>query len=160
MFDQFTDQYISVSLRQYNAVNLDPIQYRFIKTQEKLYAGWETVSIENLTARIAFAEKALVDIIHFRTSKYAVDLVIEKLQDHEGDLDMTRLCDFASQASLKTLKIFGLVFDLLGLNSDQLFQLLEGSKSTHRMSSEDKTFNAKWRLYYDKYFDKYIRNKS
>jgi len=82
MFDQFTDQYVSVSLRQFKTVNLDPIQYRFIKTQDKLYVGGETVTIENLAAKIAFAEKTLVDMIHFRKSKYAVDLVIEKLDEH------------------------------------------------------------------------------
>ncbi|MEN8242849.1 MAG: type IV toxin-antitoxin system AbiEi family antitoxin domain-containing protein [Chloroflexota bacterium] len=158
MFDQFTDQFISVSLKQFKAVNLEPIYYRFIKTQPKLYTGWEAVTIENLPAKIAFAEKALVDLIHFRKNKYAVDLLIEKLQDHQADLEMTRLANFANLASIKTIKIFGLVFDLLGLNSDQFHQLIKGRRSTHHMRPEDKTFNAKWRLYYDSYFEKYRRN--
>lgn len=158
MFDQFTDQFISISLKQYKKVHLEPIQYRFIKTQEKLYTGWESVSIENQTAKIAVAEKALVDMIHFRKSKYAVDLVIEKLQDYEVDLDKARLCGFASAASLKAIKVFGLIFDFLGWNSDQLYQKVEGKRSTHRMKPEDKIFNAKWRLYYDAYFEKYRRS--
>jgi len=157
MFDQFADQYISVSLKQFKTVNLDPVQYRFIKTKDKLYTGWEEVLIDNLTAKIAYAEKALVDMIHFRKSKYAVDLVIEKLQEHAGDLDVTRICAFANLASIKTIKTFGLVFDLLEVNSDQLHSLIEGKRSTHHIRPEDETFNAKWRLYYDKYFDKYRR---
>jgi hypothetical protein len=60
-------------------------------------------------------------------------------------------------ASQKTIKIFGLVFDMLGIDSNLLYQLVLGSNSTHRMSPEDKTFNAKWRLYYDDYFEKYRR---
>ncbi len=158
MFDQFTDQYISVSLKQYKPVNLEPIQYRFIKTQEKLYTGWESLTIENQPAKIALAEKALVDMIHFRKSKYAVDLVVEKLQDYEDDLDKARICDFASLASLKATKVFGLIFDFLGWNSDQLYQNVEGKRSTHFMNTEDKTFNAKWRLYYDEHFEKYRKD--
>lgn len=159
MFDQFTDQFTSVSLKQYKATDLDSIRYRFIKTQQKMYAGWESVEIENMSAKIAFAEKALVDMIHFRNGKYTVDLVIEKLQTYEEDLDIARLFDFARLASLKTIKTFGLVFDLLGLNSDKLYQSFEVSRSTHRMSPDDKIFNAKWRLYYDEYFEKYRQVK-
>ena len=157
MFDQFTDQFISVSMKQFKVTNLDSIQYRFIKTQKKMYTGWETVEIENMTTQIAFTEKALVDMIHFRKKKIVVDLVIEKLQDYDGDLDADQLNNYVSMASQKTIKTFGLVFDLLGMNSDQLYQLVVGSKSTHRISPEDKTFNAKWRLYYDDYFEKYSR---
>jgi predicted transcriptional regulator of viral defense system len=157
MFDQFTDQLISVSLKQFKATNLDAIHYRFIKTQKKMYTGWETVEIENMTAQIAFAEKALVDMIHFRKRKYVVDLVIEKLQDYDRDLDTDQLYNYISMASQKTIKIFGLVFDMLGIDSNLLYQLVLGSNSTHRMSPEDKTFNVKWRLYYDDYFEKYRR---
>lgn len=160
MFDQFTDQYISISQKQYNRVSLAFIQYRFIKTKKKLYTGWENVIIENLTAKIALPEKTLVDIIHFHKSKYAVDLVIEKLQDHESDLCLAQLCQFASLASFKTIKIFGLIFDLLGFDSTRLHQLIEGKRSSHFMKPGDKTFNAKWRLYYDSYFDKYQRGKN
>ena len=60
---------------------------------------------------------------------------------------------------MPTIKIFGLVFDLLGLNSDKLYQSFEVSRSTHRMSPDDKIFNAKWRLYYDEYFEKYRQVK-
>lgn len=155
MFDQFTGQLTAISLKQFKVTELDSIQYRFIKTQPKMFDGWEAVEIENMSAKIALAEKALVDLIHFRKGKYVVDLVIEKLQNYEEDLDTARLFHFVNLASLKTIKIFGLVFDLLGLNSEQLLQSLVGSRSTHRMSRDDKTFNAKWRLYYDKYFEKY-----
>ena len=159
MFDQFTGKFTSVSLKQYKITDLDSIQYRFIKTQQKMFTGWEKVEIENMSAKIAFAEKALVDLIHFRKGKYVVDLMIEKLQNYQEDLDINRLLQFADLASIKTIKIFGLIFDLLGFNSNQLFQLLANNKSTHRMSPNDKAFNSKWRLYYDEYFEKYRTTK-
>jgi len=155
MFDQLTSQFTSVSLKQYKTTDLDSIQYRFTKTKQKMFSGWELVEIENMSARIAFAEKALVDMIHFRKGKYVVDLVIEKFQNYQEDLDIDKLFQYASLASLKTMKVLGFVFDLLGMNSEQFFQSISNSRSTHRMSPDDKTFNSKWRLYYDEYFDKY-----
>ena len=158
MFDQFTDQFVSVSLTQFQTVQLNSIQYRFIKAKKELYFGWQEAMIDNMAAHIATAEKALVDMVHFRKSKYAVDLMIEKLQDYQDSLDVDRLYEYLGQASLLTVKVFGLVFDLLNRNSDRLYNQVIDKKSTHRMSSEDQTFNAKWRLYYDEYFDKYQIN--
>jgi predicted transcriptional regulator of viral defense system len=159
MFDQFVHLFSSVSLKQYKMTELEPIKYQFIKTQEKFFVGWEQVEIENATAKIASAEKALVDLIHFRGSTYVIDLVIEKLQNHKEDLKIENLIRFASLASQKTVKIFGLVFDLLGWDSRELFQLLSNTRSTHWVDVNDDTFNAKWRIYYDEYFDKYQLDK-
>lgn len=159
MFDQFVQLYSSVSLKQYKLTKLESIQYQFVKTQEKFFVGWEVEDIGNMTAKIASAEKALVDLIHFRTSKYVIDLVIEKLQNHKDILMVENLIHFISLASQKTVKVFGLAFDLLGWDSRELFQLLSDSRSTHWVDVDDKAFNAKWRIYYDRYFDKYQINK-
>lgn len=159
LFDQFTQQFSSVSLKQYKATDLETIHYRFIKTQEKLFTGWESVEIDHMTAKIAHAEKALVDLIHFRTGKYVVDLVFEKIQSYEKDLDFEKLFHYAGLASQKTVKVFGLMFDWAGWDSQKLFQLLGSHRSTHRMSSNGNSFNGKWRIYYDEYFNKYQNGK-
>jgi predicted transcriptional regulator of viral defense system len=159
MFDQFVQQFTSVSLRQYKETNLESIQYRFIKTKREFFVGWESVEIENIPARIAEAEKALVDLVNFRSGRYVVDLVFEKLQVHQDDLNVSTLIHYASFASQKTVKIFGLVFDFLGWDSEDLLQMLSGKRSTHWMSPDDKTFDAKWRLYYDAYFNNYRAGK-
>jgi predicted transcriptional regulator of viral defense system len=159
MFDQFVNQFSSVSLKQYKETSLESIRYRFIKSQEKFFIGWEEVGIENMTTNIADSEKALVDLIHFRSDTYVVDLVIEKLINYREDLNIKILIDYVRLASKKTVKIFGFVFDLLGWDSRELSRLLEGTRSTHRINDNDKVFNARWRLYYDGYFDKYQLNK-
>lgn len=155
MFDQFVQQFTSISLKQFKEKKLEATEYKFIKSQEKLFVGWEKVEIEGMTAKIAHAEKALVDLIHFRTGRYVVDLVIEKLQTYKEDINIEHLTYYTGLASQKTVKIFGLIFDFLGWDSEKLFQFLAGNRSTHWMSTNDKTFNAKWRLYYDEYFNKY-----
>ena len=155
MFDQFVGQFTSLSLKQYKLTDLDSIQYRFIKAQEKMFVGWESVTIDNFSAKIAFAEKALVDMVYFRKGKYIVDLVIEKLLNYSDELDKKKVIHYAGLASKKTVKVFGLVFDFLGWDSELLSLALSNTRSTHHMSSGDDQFNAKWRLYYDEYFDKY-----
>lgn len=155
MFDQLTNKIISVSLKTYKTAQLQNIEYSFVKTKADYYFGWQEVNIDNKTARIAMAEKALIDMVNFHKSIYAIDLVIEKLRVHNKDLDFTRLNEDIGKLSMTTIKIFGFIFDLLKIDSSQLLKLSKQTKVAHRMIASAKTFNAKWRLYYDVYFDKY-----
>jgi len=155
MFDQLTDKTISVSLKTYKTVRLNSTEYSFVKTKPEYYFGWQEVNLDNIIVRVATPEKALIDMVNFHKSQYAIDLVIEKLQEHKNDLDMARLNDYLSRFSLTTVKIFGLIFDLIGTNSDKLYELAKTKHGTHWMLPGDSKFNAKWRLYYRDYFDKY-----
>ena len=159
MFDQLTGKTISISLKKFKTARLNNMEYNFIQTKKNLFFGWQEVIIDGKTVRIATAEKALLDIINFRKSKYALDLVIEKIKEHHYDLDFMRLAEYSEKYSEATIKTVGLIFDLLNIDSSSIYRLAENSiktkHSTHRMLAGDKKFNAKWRLYYDKYFDKY-----
>ncbi|MDO8572050.1 MAG: type IV toxin-antitoxin system AbiEi family antitoxin [bacterium] len=155
MFDQLTDMIISIAKNRYKAVKLGSIGYSFVNVKDQFFFGWEEVTIEGKAARIATAEKALIDIIHFHKSKYSVDLVIEKLQEYRDSLDMEKMCEYLSRMSTTTIKIFGFILDLLNIDSNTLYESIKIKHSTHWMLVRDKKFNAKWRLYYDEYFDKY-----
>lgn len=159
MFDQLAGKTISVSLKKFKMVLLNNMEYDFIKTKEQLFFGFQEATIDNRIVRIATAEKALLDIINFRKSKYAVDLVIEKLVEHKNSLELVRLVEYLKEFSEATIKTFGFIFDLLKIDSGDIYRLAENSiktkHSTHRMLLGDKKFNAKWRLYYDEHFDKY-----
>ena len=162
MFDQLTNKTISVSLKKFKTTLLNGTEYSYIKTKERLFFGWQEIMIDGKAARIAAAEKALIDIINFRKSKYAVDLVIEKVKEHKNDLNFERITEYLKEFSEATIKTIGFIFDLLNIDSADIYRLAEHSiknrKSTHRMLSGDIKFNAKWRLYYDEYFDKYKKN--
>lgn len=158
MFDQLTNKVISISKSRYKTVQLDSAEYSFVNVKDHFYFGWQEVTIDNKTARIATAEKALIDIIHFHKSKYSVDLVIEKLKEHRESLDLARLNEYLGRMSTTTIKIFGFIFDLLGIDSSHLYKQIKKKQSTQWMLADDKKFNAKWRLYYDEYFDKYKRS--
>ena len=157
MFDQLTNKIISVSLTTYKGAKLQGTEYSFVKTKAEHYFGWEEADIENKKARIATAEKAIVDMINFHRSKYSIDLVVEKLREHRKDLNLARLNEYLGKVSTTTVKIFGLLFDMLGIDSAYLHNLVDNSRTAHRMLAGATKFNAKWRLYYDEYFDKYSK---
>ena len=154
MFDQLIGKTISVSLVQYKSVKLAGIEYSFIRTKPEYYFGWQNVPIGNQTARLATPEKALIDIVNFHKSQYSIDLVIEKLLDQKSDLDLTRMTDYLAKFPITTIKSFGIIFDLLGMDSNGLYKKVK-RVGTHWMLSGDTKFNSKWRIYYNAYFDKY-----
>lgn len=154
MFDQLTNKTISISQVQYKAVQLQSVEYSFVKVLDKWFFGWEEVTIDNQMVRMATAEKTLIDMIQFHKSKYTVDLVVEKLSLYKGSLDLQKMTEYLGKMSLTTIKTFGFLFDLLGIDSSNLYNQVK-LKGTHLMLSGDTKFNAKWRLYYDEYFDKY-----
>lgn len=155
MFDQLTDKTVSISLHQQKSVNLSGMKYGFVKTKPEYYFGWQEVQIGNYQARIATPEKALIDMVNFHKSEYAIDLVIEKLSEHKDDLDWTRFNDYLAEFSITTQKIFGFIFDLVEINSDVLHDRVTSQRKTNWMFPGDNKFNAKWRFYYRDYFDKY-----
>lgn len=159
MFDQLINKVGSVSLKKFKTVSLNNTEYYFVQTKKELFFGWQDVVIDNKSVRIATAEKALIDMVDFHKSKYTIDLIIEKLLEYKRDLDFARFTGYLGNFSVATIKTFGFIFDLLNIDSSSVYSLAEKSiktkNSTHRMLAENKKFNARWRLYYDEYFDKY-----
>jgi len=160
MFDQLTNKIISISkVRvQYKAIDLNSVEYSFITVKEDLFLGFEDIVIEGQNARIATAEKALIDMIQLHRSKYTIDLVIEKIREYQNSLDMSIFNEYLGKVSTTTIKIFGFIFDLLDLDSSRIYELVKNKRRNAWMLADDKKFNAKWRLYYDEYFDKYQKS--
>jgi len=154
MFDQLTHKTISISEVQYKSVQLQSIEYSFVKVLSKWFFGWQGVSSDGKIVRIATAEKALIDMIQFHKSKYTVDLVIEKLSQYKDSLDVQKITEYVRNMSVVTAKTFGFLFDLLEIDSSGIYNKVK-LKGTHYMLAGDTKFNAKWRLYYNAYFDKY-----
>lgn len=150
LFDQLTDKIISISLSQQAQAHLQNMQYVFIKTQRRYFFGWQEVQLDNQLACIATPEKALVDTIQFRRSAYAIDLVREKLQEYPDDFDLEKLTRYISRMSTMTVKIFGLLFDVLNLDSTALYSLVTKTSTTHGTVTDLTNFSIKWRLYYDR----------
>ncbi len=155
LFDQFTNRTISLALNQQKSFGISGMEYSYIKTNHKYFFGWEEVTLDNRTARIATAEKALIDLIQFHRSVYSIDLVIEKLSGYKNELNLLTINEHLAKMTRTTQKTAGFLFDLVQINSDEIYKRVSKSRSTSRMFSGDQKFNAKWRLYYSEYFEKY-----
>ncbi|KKP38843.1 MAG: hypothetical protein UR28_C0012G0022 [Candidatus Peregrinibacteria bacterium GW2011_GWF2_33_10] len=160
MFDQLTNKIISISLKEHKDVNLQNTEYNFIKTKTDYYFGFKKIIIDNQNAQIATQEKALCDIINFHRSIYSIDLVIEKLKNYKNNINFIQMQNNIKQLSMTTLKIFGFIFDLLNIDSSELLKQSKTTKTAHKMTSDSRIFNAKWRLYYDSYFGKLLTLKN
>ncbi len=132
--------------------------YQFIKTKATYFYGWEVIWFGNLEAKIATPEKAPIDLVQFHRNTYTVDLVIEILAKYEESVDIQRLAGYLESSPVTVQRIFGFIFELVGLRSQaEVLEALVGERASRsKVTSESALFNARWRLYYDDYFWKHI----
>jgi predicted transcriptional regulator of viral defense system len=90
MYDQLLQTIVSVTRQQHKAVTIGSYTYRFVKTNPAFFYGWQESSLDSRQVKIATVEKALIDLVMFHRTIYAVDLVLEKLQAHRDELDHSR----------------------------------------------------------------------
>ncbi len=158
MFDQLLSTITSVSLAQIRTTNSGSSNYHYISTQNHFFYGFDEVTIEGKQVKIATIEKALIDLIQFNRSIYSVDLVIEKMQTYKDKINFNRLASYLEKSTTATTRIFGYIFDLLGIKSSSLDNIVKEDTSTTYLSKDSGVYQAKWRLYIDKYFDKYSQS--
>lgn len=156
MYDQLLSTITSVSLKQHKTTQVTDFRYRYVKTKEKYFFGWQEVNIDGISVKIAYAEKALVDMIQYSRTTVSVDMVIEKLQNFKDQIDFKRLNKFLKKSSKNTEKIFGFIFDLLKIDSSEIFEDCKSNTATTYIDKDSDVYNAKWNLYYNKIFKKYL----
>jgi predicted transcriptional regulator of viral defense system len=152
MFDQGLKKIHSISKKQYLDKTVEEITYEYIKVKDSRYFGYEEVKVNGGTAQIAKKERALLDIIEYRRSISSISLVQEKVERYVDEIDFDLLSSYAKNYSQITIKIFGLLLDLIYEKTDYLKSLIN-EKSTSRISESSDRFNNKWRLYYDSVLD-------
>ncbi len=111
MYDQLLATVTSVSLKQHKDVILDGIAYRYIKTQDKYYFGYEGVRVDGRIVRVASAEKALIDMLQFHRTTGAVNIVAEKMMTHHHDLDFDLLARYLARSPHIVRKLFDSILD-------------------------------------------------
>lgn len=146
-FDQYLKAVISVSSRAYSGREFQGVDYKFIKAKRELYYGFEEKRIDGYLVKIATVEKAMLDLIGFRRTAYSVDLVLELLREHGSDFDGARLNEYIGKQSLAVRRIMGYLFDLAGLDSEQVHTTVKKASGPTFMLENSKDFNARWRLY-------------
>lgn len=59
MFDQLTNKIISNSTSKHKTIKLNNTEYSFLNSKDEYFFGWQEVTMDNQTACIAYAEKAI-----------------------------------------------------------------------------------------------------
>jgi predicted transcriptional regulator of viral defense system len=149
MFDQYGKIITSVTVKKSKKYIFDDHIYNFAKVKKDLYFGFIEKREDGKIVKIAEAEKALIDYLYFDKSFSSASLVFEKIKDHHSELDLDKLQTYAGRSGLTALRKIGFMLDALNLNSEQAFNALKNKRGSSRFSADSKSFNAKWRLYYD-----------
>jgi predicted transcriptional regulator of viral defense system len=153
MFDQHLKTVTSVSLKKISKKEIQGTTFEFITTSKDNFYGWSEFEMEGRLVKIATTEKAILDILNFKRTLSSVDLILEKLKDYQGSIDIAKLNEFSKKQSVAVQRILGFLFDKIGIDSSYFYDLIKGKTSNSRMTKDSKLFSAKWRLYYHNYFN-------
>ncbi len=156
MYDQLLTTVTSVSFVRSRDQTVSGFKYSYITTQKKFFFGFENVNLGNTNARIASVEKALIDMIQYSRTALSVDMVIEKLKDHKDQIDFVRLEEYLKKSPLSVVKVFGFIFDLLKIDSENLYEFTKKNRSVVLIDKESEEYNSRWNVYYNKIFNKYL----
>jgi len=153
MFDQMLRKIISISINSYKTKNIQGINYKYIKTKKSLFFGWEEQRVGDYIVKIAFPEKAILDMLNFKRNIFDIDLILEKIGDYKNDLNIDRLNEFSVKYSKTVQRVLGFLFDKLLIDSSDIYRNIKNDKSCSYMTNDSKGFNSKWRLYVHEHFE-------
>lgn len=149
LHDQLQQTTTSISLTQHPSVTIQGYGYRFVKTREKYYFGFQKQTLDGQEALLASPEKALIDMVQLHRSLHSTDRVVEILSGHRDTINPERLLSYLARSNLTTQRIFGLIFDTVDFPYDeQLVHSAQKGKAVSKLTAESSAYNAKWRLYY------------
>jgi predicted transcriptional regulator of viral defense system len=156
-YDQLLNKVSSIATQQYQDKVIDGYTFSFVRTLPEYFYSWETHQIDGQAVKIASKEKALIDLIQFHRNRYSIDLVLEKLGNYRNEFDLELLIALCIKSNTTVQRILGFVLDCLKLDPSRLYKALQTSKGTSRITdSADNLYNSKWRLHYDRYFERYV----
>jgi predicted transcriptional regulator of viral defense system len=128
---------------------MDNYTFTFSKVKKDMYFGFSEKMENGKLVRIADAEKALIDYLYLDKSFGSACLVFEKLRDHYQELDLEKLQEYALRSNTTIQREIGFLLDQLKLDSGLIYQTVRNNRGASHFTKNSKTFNAKWRLYYD-----------
>ena len=149
MFDQMLSTLSAVTYKRARSYKIRETGIKFFRVKRQLYFGFTQERSDIGLVNIACKEKALLDILYFRSNRYCAALVCEKLRENKEKIDFTILKQCAVKFGLGVIRQTGFFLDLMGIETGDLLKRVHGKNSYSRMTKESGSFNAKWRLYFD-----------
>ncbi|MCF7794931.1 hypothetical protein K9M50_01045 [Patescibacteria group bacterium] len=148
-FDQYLRIITSVGQRRTYSTKFNDWIFKYIKCKKSLFSDYKEYSIDGQLVKIASKEKTILDFLTYRRNLYEIDLVIEKIKNYEKEFDIKELIEMSKRCSVSVQRSLGVVLDLVGINSDELYKTVKDNKNYSLMTSKSNKFNAKWRIYVD-----------
>ncbi len=150
MFDQMLASIGAVTFQRARRYKIKDTEIKFFKIKKEYYFGFSQERSDIGLVNVATKEKALLDILYFRSNAYYASLVWEKLATHKEDIDFNLLKQYAKKFNLDVIRQTGFFLDRLGIDTVDLEKIIHGKTSYSRMTAESKKFDSKWRLYFDR----------
>ncbi|NQT67413.1 MAG: hypothetical protein HQ569_07555 [Actinobacteria bacterium] len=149
IFDQMLSTVESVTFMRARKYKFQGTIINFLKIKKKFYFGFSRERIESDFVNVANMEKAILDMLYFRKNSYNISLIWEKLTEHRSDFDFKKLIDYTKRFNDTIVRQVGFLLDRLGVETEDLYKIVNGKKSYSKMTNDSKQFSSKWRLYYD-----------
>jgi len=149
MFDQMLSTVGSVTFKRARRYKTKDAEIRFFKIKKQFYFGFLEEKSDIGLVNIARAEKALLDMLYFRSNAYYASLVWEKLREYKRRIDFDLLKKYALRLSLDVARQTGFFLDRLGLDATDLEKKVKGRLGYSKMTKDSREFSAKWRLYFE-----------
>jgi predicted transcriptional regulator of viral defense system len=126
------------------------MEFRFFRVKRTLFFGYSKERADGRVVNMAEKEKVILDYLSLRRNAVTLSLVFEKLKEHKDAFDFSKMTDYAKTHNLTIQRNLGFLLDAVGVSTDNLYEIVRKKKTGFsKMHANAKTFNAKWRLYYD-----------
>lgn len=150
IFDQMLSTVESVTFMRARKYKFQDTKINFLKIKKKFYFGFSSERIESDFVNIADMEKAILDMLYFKKNSYNISLIWEKLTEYKKIFDFKKLIDYTKRFNNTIVRQIGFLLDKIGMETEDLFQIVNGKKSYSKMTNDSKQFSSKWRLYYER----------
>ncbi|MBU4338411.1 hypothetical protein KKD57_02520 [Patescibacteria group bacterium] len=152
LFDQYLKVVTSIGKKRTYNKKFSNWIFECIKAKKKLLNAYKEFNIDGRLVKVALKEQAISDFLIYRRTVNNIDLIIEKLETFKNDFDLKKFMEISKNCTITVVRTLGFVFDLVGINSDELYNSVKKNKNHSFMTSGAEVFNAKWRIYTDKHF--------
>ena len=149
MFDQMLSTVGAVTFSRARHYKVKDTDIRFFRIKKNLYFGFSEERSDIGLVNIASKEKALLDILYFRSNTYYASLIWEKLKENKDTINMSLLKEYAGKFTFDVIRQIGFFLDRLNIETDDLKKLVKNKGGYSRMTEGSKKFDSKWRLYFE-----------
>ncbi len=149
MFDQMLSAVGAVTFKRARTYKIKDTQVRFFKIKKELFFGFSKERSDIGLVNIAQKEKAILDMLYFRSTSHYASLVWGKLNDYKQKIDFNLLKKYAAKFTLDVIRQIGFFLDRINIDTSDLEKLVKGKLGYSKMTKNAKEFSSKWRLYFE-----------